>query len=467
MCGEVTHPSARKFILKHSDNMRVTLLILFAFAVLTAQAQNADVRIDLVEPDRTAIYLPCAPGMVTPANKCDGTTEVLVRYSFAGPDARLAKLSTMVTGGRVVATGTSDFRWDLSGVSPGTYTATVAAEDRNSRFSEGKTITVTVQRCPSCRYGDSCPSVELVSPEGVVQPGESFTVTANAKGADRAGYNWTVSAGTIEAGQGAPSVTVKTDSEMGGASVTVTLELKVPSGFPACQNTYSETVGIAELPKPVLFDEFATTVPCEDGNARLDAFFTELNNNPSDQGYIVIYAAPDRAGAAGNRQQLARNFMRFRSFDPSRITIVRGPYRKNAITQFWRVPPGSAAPDLLPADAAAPPEASPETDSSKPYLYATRYSDGLPECQVPMYDLKAYAEALNTEPRSRGRIVIAEPSRANFNREMLEIQAELTAHGVAKPRVTFIYKYVRPNRAMESTELWVIPAMAPKPVAKS
>ena len=84
-----------------------------------------------------------------------------------------------------------------------------------------------------------------------------------------------------------------------------------------------------------------------------------------------------------------------------------------------------------------------------------------------MCDLKAYAEALNTEPRSRGRIVIAEPSRANFNREMLEIQAELTAHGDAKPRVTFIYKYVRPNRAMESTELWVIPAVAPKPAAKS
>jgi hypothetical protein len=467
MCGEVTHPSARKFILKHSDNMRVTLLILFAFAALTAQAQNANVRIDFVEPDRTAIYLPCAPGMVTPANKCDGTTEVLVRYSFAGPDARSAKLSTTVSGGRVVATGTGDFRWDLSGVHPGTYTATVAAEDRSGRFSDGKTITVTVERCPSCRYGDSCPTVELVAPAEVVRPGESFTITANARGADTATYNWTVSAGTIQSGQGTASVSVSTAGMPDGVPITVTLDLKVPSGFPACQTSYSETVAVAEIPKPVLVDEFATTVPCEDGNARLDSFFTELSNNPDSQGFIVIYANPERAGAARNREQLARNFMRFRNFDPSRITFVRGPYRKNAMTQFWRVPPGSAAPDLLPADAAAPPEASPETDSSKPYLYATRYSDGLPECQVPMYDLKAYAEALNTEPRSRGRIVIAEPSRANFNREMLEIQAELTAHGVAKPRVTFIYKYVRPNRAMESTELWVIPAVAPKPAAKS
>jgi hypothetical protein len=446
--------------------MRVTLLLLFVFAALTAQAQNANVRIDLVEPDRTAIYLPCAPGMVTPASKCDGTTEVLVRYTFAGPDARSAKLSTLVSGGRVVATGAGNFRWDLSGVSPGTYTATVAAEDRNGRFSEGKTITVTVQRCPSCRYIDSCPTVELVAHEGVVQPGESFTVTANAKGADKAAYNWTVSAGTIESGQGTSSVSIKTDTDMGGSSITVTLDLKVPDGFPACQTYYSETVALAETPKPVLFDELPTAAACEYGNARLDSFFAELNNNPESQAYIVIYATPERVGAAGNREQLARNFMRFRNFDPSRITFVRGPYRKNAITQFWRVPPGSAAPDLLPADAAAPPEASPKTDSSKPYIFATRYSDGLPECQVPMYDLKAYAEVLNSEPRSRGRVVIAESSRANFNREMRETQAELTAHGVAKPRITYTYKYVRPNRAMESTELWILPATISNTVLK-
>jgi hypothetical protein len=299
-----------------------------------------------------------------------------------------------------------------------------------------------------------------------VQPGESFTVTANAKGADKAAYNWTVSAGTIESGQGTSSVTIKTDTDMGGSSITVTLDLKVPDGFPACQTYYSETVALAETPKPVLFDELPTAAACEYGNARLDSFFAELNNNPESQGYIVIYATPERVGAAGNREQLARNFMRFRNFDPSRITFVRGPYRKNAITQFWRVPPGSAAPDLLPADAAAPPEASPKTDSSKPYIFATRYSDGLPECQVPMYDLKAYAEVLNSEPRSRGRVVIAESSRANFNREMRETQAELTAHGVAKPRITYTYKYVRPNRAMESTELWILPATISNTVLK-
>jgi len=467
MRGNRPPPPARKFILKHSDNMRLTLLLLFVFAALTAQAQNANVRVDLVEPDRTEIFLPCAPGMTTPAGKCDGTTEVRIRYRFAGRDANSAKVSTMVSGGRIVSTGAGELRWDLSRTNPGTYTATVAGEDRTGHLSDGKTITVTVQRCPSCRYGDSCPTVELVAPEGVVQPGESFTVTAKAPGPNNTAYNWTVSAGTIESGQGTSSVTIKTDTEMGGSGVTVTLELRDPNSFIACQTMFAETVAVAAIPKPVLSDEFPTTVQCEDGNARLDAFFAELSNNPDNQGYIIIYASPARARAAHNREQLARNYMRFRKFDPSRITVVRGPYRKNAITQFWRVPPGSAAPDMLQADAVAPPEAPTKADPSKPYIYATRYADGLAECQVPMYDLKAYAEVLNTERRSRGRIVIAEPSRANFNREMREIQAELNAHGVAKTRVTYIYKYVRPNRAMELTELWVLPATTAKPVQKN
>ena len=317
--------------------MRLTALLLFVFAALTAQAQNANVRVDLVEPDRTNIYLPCAPGMATPADKCELTPTVRVRYSFAGPDATSAKLSTMVSGGRVTDKGTGDFHWDLSGVLPGTYTATVAAEDRSGRFSEGKTITVNVQTCPSCRYSDSCPTVRLVAPEGLVQPGESFTVTAKANGAENATYNWSVSAGTIESGQGTSSVTVKTDAEMSGSGVTLTLDLNVPAVFMACQTTFAETVFVAEMPKPVLISEFPTTVPCEYGNALLDSFFAELSNNPDNQGYIVIYGSPERAGAAYNREQLARNFMRFRNYDPARVTFVRrGPQHRTAITRPHR-----------------------------------------------------------------------------------------------------------------------------------
>jgi hypothetical protein len=75
-----------------------------------------------------------------------------------------------------------------------------------------------------------------------------------------------------------------------------------------------------------------------------------------------------------------------------------------------------------------------------------------------MYDLGEYAAVLNTKPRSRGKIVIGESSRAKFARKQREILAEMAAAGVARSRLTFVYKYVRPNRALEMTELWVIPA---------
>ena len=155
-----------------------------------------------------------------------------------------------------------------------------------------------------------------------------------------------------------------------------------------------------------------------------------------------------------------RNFIRFRRFDPSRFTFVRGPFRDDAKVQFWRIPPGSSDPEMLPQNVDPPIlRPVPETDSSKPYHYATEYSDGLPECQVPMYDLAEYAAVLNTEPRSRGKIIIGQSSRARFVNKQREILTEMSAAGVAKTRLIFVYKYVRPNRGLEMTELWVVPVV--------
>ena len=85
-----------------------------------------------------------------------------------------------------------------------------------------------------------------------VAAGESmeFTVKVSGDPGDSVTYNWTVSAGVIESGQGTKSIKVRTDENMEGQSVTATVEIgNLPPG-PACQNTASETAPVtARKPK--------------------------------------------------------------------------------------------------------------------------------------------------------------------------------------------------------------------------
>jgi hypothetical protein len=83
--------------------------------------------------------------------------------------------------------------------------------------------------------------------------------------------------------------------------------------------------------------------------------------------------------------------------------------------------------------------------------------DGIPGCDGDLYDIAAFAEVLNSEPISKGRLVISETSAGKFSRKRAEIYAELKKSGVSANRLTAIFKKVRPMAALESVELWVVP----------
>jgi len=76
---------------------------------------------------------------------------------------------------------------------------------------------------------------------------------------------------------------------------------------------------------------------------RLDAFFTELSNNPNNQGYIINYGT-DREIATLER--LITNHIAFRNFDRGRITLVRGGASPDGErrTKLYRIPPGAENP---------------------------------------------------------------------------------------------------------------------------
>jgi hypothetical protein len=92
------------------------------------------------------------------------------------------------------------------------------------------------------------------------------------------------------------------------------------------------------------------------------------------------------------------------------------------------------------------------------YLYAANYADGVPGCFGNLYDIGEFANVIKADDGNTARIVINESSRIRYRRTAREITAELASLGIQRSRVATVYKYVRPNRLLEVTELWVIPS---------
>ena len=243
----------------------------------------------------------------------------------------------------IVGSG-ANVTWDLSGVRPGTYTITVGADNGCGVCGTTKTETITVRDC-RCETPCVCPTID-VSGGGQVQAGEPMYFTANLTGGtDTSGltYNWTVSAGTISAGQGTPSITVDTTG-LDGQNVRAEVTVTGPGLCETCRSlTDSETGIVAEKPKARLIDEFGK-LPDDEVKARIESLYRELANNPGSQGYIINYGT-DREIA--NRERQIRKAIDFLRLDASRVTLVRGGANPNGTgvwTKVWIVPPGADNP---------------------------------------------------------------------------------------------------------------------------
>jgi hypothetical protein len=295
-------------------------------------------------------------------------------------------------------------------------------------------------------------------PDRIISPGETITINAEFEGGhigERYSpiYNWIVSAGTIVGGQGTPSITVGTLSpEDFTDSVTVTLERRFSEAhFPGVQREASCAFHVLLAPQPRMIDEFRTSGNnCEEGFARLDVFLVELNNNPNDQGVIVLYGDVSDARASSRREIELRNHLVSRKFPPDRVTFIRGGSKVRGTTQFWIVPPGAETPTV---ERAAEPERATE-----PYLYAQNYIDGVAGCSGHQYDVAAYGNELKSQPGSRGRVVISQSSPAKYRRELNVILRGLGSKGLPRSRITAVYKYVGRKKILEGNELWIIPA---------
>jgi len=243
-----------------------------------------------------------------------------------------------VSGGRIVGTG-ANVQWDLSGATPGTYTITTGVDDGCGVCGKTDTQTITIAECADCRPICNCPTLSVSGPSGVTAPGETMTFTATASG--DVTYNWTVSAGTIESGQGTPSITVRTTNDMAGSNVTATVNIGGVQPNCGCVTEAMETAPVQAKPVAQEVDQFGAATN-DDIKARVDNFYTQLNANPTAQGYIINYGTP--AEIKRRRAQIM-TAINFRKFDASRVTFVDGPDNGTGInTKFYVVPAGADAP---------------------------------------------------------------------------------------------------------------------------
>jgi hypothetical protein len=286
----------------------------------------------------------CQPGFRPKEGQtCNESTMINVSTTAVDPDNDPLVYNYTVSGGRIVGSG-KDVQWDLSGVGKGTYTITAGVDDGCGLCGQTQTKTITIAECECVQDCEACPTVSITGPAGITAPGQSMTFTANITGGDGLTINWSVSRGTITSGQGTPSIEVATTSADAGQTVVATVTLGGLNRGPDCSACVTEASESAPVDSivPILVDEFGK-LSNDEIRARLDSFFNELSNNPTDQGYIINYGTSREIAA---RERLITNHIRFRKADPARFTIVSGGDSTSGepTTKLYRVPQGAKDP---------------------------------------------------------------------------------------------------------------------------
>jgi hypothetical protein len=289
----------------------------------------------------TTIILPCPPGTHSSgACATASSTTVGLTTTASDPDGDTLLYTYTVTGGRISGEGTS-VSWDLSGVGPGTYTASVEVDDGCGCITSS-TTTVTISSCSDCVPDLVCPTVSVTCPSDVEEGGSVTFNAAVTPGTPPVSptYNWTVSAGTITSGQGTSSITVSA-ANAGGQTITATVELGGVD--PSCGRTASCSTPVR--PKPGVarkFDEYGN-IRFNDEKARLDNYAIQLQNEPSARGAIIGYGSCDAEGMT--RANRAKDYLvNTRGIDAGRIDVIDGGCMPELKVELWIVPAGATAP---------------------------------------------------------------------------------------------------------------------------
>jgi hypothetical protein len=207
-----------------------------------------------------------------------------------------------------------------------------------------------------------------------------------------------------------------------------------------------------EAPRARLAFSYPTkTSGCEHRMAVIFDFLSELSNNPSARGYVVVYPPTIPLWIGENRVNQVRSQIKYYRFDASRLTIVKGDPRGNAETEFWIVPGGAENPQLKEPDGIV--NGAPIAQITAPKNFTEENADG---CFWGELWLDGYAAEMNHGWEYPGRIVIYTKNLAAFREQKRDLTEALETYGVPARRLTFVRKPL-PRDGVEAVELWILP----------
>ena len=235
--------------------------------------------------------------------------------------------------------------WNLAGLTPGYHKASLDIVSTGSDGSCQAFSSVSVLVKPCVAVQPVCPAIEISCPTYVAMD-QPLTFTSRYSGGIPANvtpvYNWTVSAGTIIAGQG--TETIKVDIA-GLAGQTVRASLSMGGYNLECSADCAISIPLPKL-NARRFDEFPD-ISRNDEKARLDNFGIELQNDPTATAYVIVYPgrSSKRADIQHHSSRVVDYLVNSRGLDQSRIKTLVGPAREELFVELWITPQGATPPN--------------------------------------------------------------------------------------------------------------------------
>ncbi len=273
-----------------------------------------------------------------------GAQQVRLTANAVSPGGYPIKYKWTTDAGTISGEG-AVVTWNLAGLAPGYHKASLDIQSVGSDGSCQAFSSVSVLVKPCVAVQPVCPAIEISCPTDVAinQP---LTFTSRYSGGIPANvtpvYNWTVSAGTIIAGQGTDTIKVDT---AGLAGQTVRASLSMGGYNLECS---AECAVAIPLPKPnnKKFDEFPD-ISRNDEKARLDNFGIELQNDPTATAYVIVYPgrSSKRSEVQHHSSRIVDYLVNSRGLDQRRIVTLVGPVRDQLFVELWITPQGATPPN--------------------------------------------------------------------------------------------------------------------------
>jgi len=233
----------------------VTALVVFSQIAVVKDSESRSNDFEIVF-DKTEVVIPCRclERRLSPQDEPELQVSVVTSAAVRNQPT----FNYRVTAGTIVGNGPVVV-WDFEGLLPGTYQISVEVTDSDNELSERISKSVTLYASPECDCNISCPSLEIRTDKKVVKPGDRVTFHLSMLGGEfqhrPIRYNWNVTNGQIESGQGTAEITVLTDKRHKSADVEASATVDGMNPSFNCPAMATESVSFG---KQSILNEFPT-----------------------------------------------------------------------------------------------------------------------------------------------------------------------------------------------------------------